>query len=488
MKFLVSVFRQSGWACGLGVLAFGYGLYCRQLIVSGSSSSTSVGFWDVVLETVGNPQFIIFVLLAAWLLHAILRGGQETAPQRLLRLGTYRKVLAAGTDQASWHLVGMAVVIILAIVVAAYGLPLVSAPSSGLGPQTVSGAFSTVGVPASVASIWQVLQLGLALLVVRVTFTAIRIHVQKPAIEAALAILIWLWAATSTIGLFDKNSPLNAGLYFQAVSAVAQPAAYAGAVLTMGLIGALAMVAALAADARRTKLWRLHVSPAGLQALAVLVVLSLTMQISIPKESSLFGSISFALQGNSGTIVQYLLSTLVFPGYALVFALGQQESTGSWRAVTLIREGSFGGMLRKVAAREFRRALVYLLFVLLVATAAYFVLGGRDVSLPPQGLGIWTYQFFINGLGQLSFYLLLVYAAEVAFGTRLAALISIGLVVVLSPPNIAVGRWLPVQQSAMSLASGGWEAVLPATASLLLAGVSIAVALGLRIRKRHIVI
>lgn len=441
-------------------LTLAYSLFTRASLLASGTGEPS--FIELVLSDAVNPYFVAFVVLTSWLIYLVAQARFRLEYPMLIRIGSYRSAAVASCVD-SLKVMGPAGVLIVGCwIVTSLGLPL--AATSAASSNAPLGVLAESGVPLIVAIVLQLGLLAVSLTVLQFLFVTLRLTVANMAIEVVTAGAIWLWAAITTFGLVSPATPFNAGYYFNISLIADNPSVSVGAFMVALVIISVSTLALVIRD-RPHILERARVSGWLIYTLLAAVVVVASAR-TVQAVESPFSVLDAALTGSGGTVLQYLSSTLVMLGYVFVVYLNADQSEHGYILLDLIRQGSFTRWARRLLLVEVERAGIFLGCLFAAGFVVYFAVGGRALSAPSAGLAIWLFQFFVNGLLQLLFYLAAVFTAVWRSGTTVAGLITLGVFVVVGVAQSTPHLWLPAQLSSPSISRGGWPSVLSATATL----------------------
>lgn len=446
-----------------GALALGYGVYQRALW-NGAGAADRFGVWDLLLEVGRDPQFRAWVLIPGWLLVVVLTLRGSMQHPQLIRHGSYREFLSAAVRRFAVVLVVAGAVFVAAVLVAAVGLQLVSAPNS---VETAAGSFREAGIAPLVGLALQGAVTIVTLLAIAVLLTAVRAATGSLLASAVVAVAVWLWAVLSSAGVVDPRWAWSAGYYFDPLAARESPAESVIAAVVVLVVAAGSVLAVVDTD-RRSRgsgiRWR---SPWTLYWAVAAGVVWLSLASSGGGDVGAFDAIGAALYGSGGTITQFLAAVVLYLGFAFVFAVELSEQRSQWGLLQLLRHGTTGRWALWVVLRAGGRSVLGVLGLAVLCVVGYILVGGRDFAAPAWGVPPWLYQFAVNGWLQLFWYAGVAFAATLLVPARVAGYVSLAalmMVAAVLPGPLALN---PVGASGMSRASLGWEPVL--TGSLVIA-------------------
>ncbi|WP_104197107.1 hypothetical protein [Cryobacterium sp. M15] len=476
-----------GTLLSLAALACAYGLYGRAAIARQAPPLHTPEVLDVVLETLCSPQFVLFILLPAWLGRAVLSTRAELAPDRMTRHGSYRAALTSSIHSSARALAVSAAAVLAGLLTASTGLPLAQGDHHLLVPDTATAVYSADGVLPWVALILQVAQLAGVFVVLHAVMMAIAMLGLPFGMRVVAAIVVWVWAASATLGGFPEGSYLSAQTYVIFRFVPSDSFRSAGAVAAVGAMIVAVVTAALYLDARARHRGRRLTGTAVFGILSASIVFGLVAQAQ-PTTRSFQTVMTDAFSGDGGTLLQYASGIVLLVGYVYLFSGQLAEVRSGWALLLLLRHGSMSRWARHVAVHEYIAAMLFIVAILACSAASYVLLGGRDFGGPAGSTPLWLFHFVVNWTLQLLVYLAAVFAAVLLSGHRLAGLMAVGMITALSVPQIQLGPWLPVQSADMYLTAGGWATVLASTASLLAWSLAINALLALVIRRRLVVL
>jgi hypothetical protein len=446
------------------IVVVGAVAYGTMILASPTWSSRAGGTWALAAEVVTEPRYM-FIIATAWLLRCVLR--PDSLLPALVRLGSYQTAAARASESAIRTISASIFSAATSWLIACWVLGL---PWSTAAPRdSAVQRFGEFGLSAPVGVILQLALVALTLFALDLAITALRCAFTGPTPIVLFALTIWLWIGAATVG-FVPLTLLNAGFYLNASLGTLFPrtALAAVVVLVAALVVSGAVIGELDRRARgtgirwaRTQWWF---------AIVTVGILAFAMKGHV--NGSLADGISFTLWG-SGSIMQFATPVVIFVGYAWLFGVRLSRLAEGWLELEWLRYGSRLQWGVRLLGVEAGKAAVFVVGLLVSASALYVLLGGRDFSAPggDNGAGTagWLFQFLVNGVLQLLVYLVLVFGATFASRDRSGGIVIVGVLVVLAFAQSAPMTWLPVQLSGMVFAITGWTTILTATLTLFIA-------------------
>ena len=451
----------AGIAIALGGVAYG------GLTLNEPGAIAHASAWNLALDTANDPHFITWIVLTAWLLRILLRRGASLSVAKLIKWGSYRR-LVLGTLMSALRPITAAICalgVAWMIAIASLHLPWTADPATG----TAAGRLLALGIPAPVGLLVQVTLVCTVLLVLELLFLTLQIAWDKPAIEIMVALGLWLWAGAAATGLIPADSPLNAGFYLNASMVGLSPGATLTAVTNVVLVVVVCAGTITECDRRVRGAPSRWAAPALWFAAASVAVVAIAMASQNLQQAALVDAVSTVFLGSAGTMAQFFTSTFIFIGYAYLFGARLSTRGTGWIQLELLRYGSHSRWCRQVGSHEMVKAITFIAMLLGTASVTYVLLGGRDFALPAAGMAAWLFHFLVNGVLQLAVYLIIIFGATWLSPSRAGALVATATLVVLAYLQSAPTLRLPVQLSGMAFTYEGWPTVLDATASLLAA-------------------
>lgn len=422
------------------------------------------GSADRILALLSSPTYLVFVISTGWFTHALIAARSTRREPRLVRLGSYRSLLArAAADAAGWS---MAIVGIAASAAFAAGfVPSTSWIESG--PATRLG---DAGVPEGAGVAVQITLVCAYLITWRVLIECLSL-VTPSWTPVVLSVAVWLWAASSASGFVVAEGVGDFTSYVVAVVWVGRDS-LAGLVVTgyLGLCAAYVFIAAnLDRTARGNRIepaWRLIVVVFSAMAVA------LGVRLTTPFASSPEENVALTFVGATGTVLDALLSVVVVLGYAFAAYVQLAGRVGGWEDLALIRHGSRARQIGNVMVHETAGAVTYSVFIATVAFSA----ASFTSRLPPAidgETGLIAFQLVVAQTAQIVLYVVTAYLALLLTRDPRVGLAILGVWTALAMiPMSATSLW-PVQRSGTAVVlsgEGGW-----ALASSLVVVLSIAV-------------
>lgn len=440
----------------------------RTAVLPPGQEVAGVNVWDHVVQMAYDPYLLLFLFLP-WAMAVAARDALRwNEAAILLRAGSYvlwgRRLLRHGARR----LLPIGVCWTVATVVTSAGLPLQQGWSPAASSQMSSLAdVVALGVPPSVAVLVNVTMVsvtGLGLyLVICCSGLLLRLSVVY-----ACAALVWFWTVLAfkrptgvpLLNLADgfqfHQASLEYGSRLAAGLAALWPLLLAGLVLT-------------SLDRRsqiRSK------STVVLAIYPVLVAGCVSVLVAADSVDSWRGVLIFTFFGSApdGTeLPRYLLSILVFLGFAYLYAVWLDSELDGHLVLVAVRRGSLLAWWWRFS----RPWLIAAPAVPAAAAAAALIAGALfpnlqttdDLVLPAPGL--LAFQLIVNGTLQIWLYLLVVFLVRWLSGKPYASAVSIGVMTLLGlPPAHAHGLAASALNS-LGYTLDGWEAVAPLTGRLL---------------------
>ena len=442
----------------------GYGLYNRWLLLQVYGPSFKTGFWEMVTTVTTDPQYIAFVILPAWLILSVSKARRESAAPRLLRHGSRMRAWAHGWRNAWGSYLALAIVVLAAVGLSSFGLPLRAAPEPG-SSETI---FASHGLLPLAGLLLQVLLAGATLTTISATFNAVALSNQRQWINSLLAIATGVWVAASSVGLIHSDSILNASRFLDVGAFLLHPHQGAVAVVTLVCAASIAWLCVVYAD-RRVVSGRMTWQPFIFYLLGV-GVFTIGTQISLQDSRiTFFDATTQTLYGAGWLPLPFLTSTYITAGFAVVVLLELRLLEQGWMQVELLRYGSFLRWFGRFAGTNALRAVLVLASVAVACMAGFLVAGGSNFSWPAAGLALWLTQLTLNLPLQLFCYALLCSAVVIVFRTSSAAL---AIVLVILAGSFFDGRlapWNPFGAGSMGRVDQSWLGVGAASAGLVAA-------------------
>lgn len=441
-----------------GAIGLAYALAVRA---QPSSSSDFVGTWDVILGVANSPQFLSFVIVPSWLLMSVVGARKVYSAEFLIRVGSYRAHLWFLCSTGLRTIFSNLLLLAAAFALASFGLP----KESSLAPGSVAAVFLGMNLVPTLALPLQVLLLTLTLITMQAALVALRLVTGKGAIEVIGAISIGAWVLLSVGGLIPAEWPLNSMYFLNLGSWAPAPRLGAAAVALDVAILAVSYVIVLRIDRQALGKRLKFGSPTSTYFALTATVIVLAMNQARDFSDNFWDALSFAFYGTPGTVSQYVVTMFVFLGYAFVFQLRISSDSKGLSDLQLIRFGSFTKWSSRLLSREVLKLMVFLMCIGLLCAGSFFALGGQNFAPSPQ-VAVLIYQFAVNGVLQLTFYLTIAFVAACTPELPLAGTVAIFAILLLGATPFGTTLGSPFGASSLAWASLGWPAVIPSTVSL----------------------
>ena len=446
----------------LAAITVGYGFYNRSFLLS--TGTGTLGQAQLILSDATNPKFVVFAVLTLWLLYVLAQTRLLMDYPVLIRAGSYRALVVASCANSLRSFATMGSLVVLCWIVTSLGLPFDGSLSASDGKPI--SVLTDNGIPWVVALILQLLLLTIFFTVLNLLFVTLRLTIAKVAVEVAVAGGIWVWSIISTAGFVPLSSPLNAGYSLNIDLFASSPITGVSAFSLVFAVVAGCVIAIFVRD--QTRMFSAFWKSGWLTYSALVGVVMIVSALTFHGSDSPFSLLDVALAGSGGTVLQYLSSALIMLGYVFViqFRANQQQD---FHLLEIIRHGSFAAWACHVFLLETRRATIFLLSLFAAGVLIFFMTGGRSLSALSSGTGLWLFQFFINGLLQILFYVALIFAANWSTGAPIAGLVTIAALVMIGAVQTTPHLWIPVQLSGTALARSGWPSVANISITLVIA-------------------
>ena len=457
----VSTLRAPGVVLVAG-FALAYAAYWRTSTQSMLGASPGIGLWDLILESAMSPQFTAFIIFPAWLVFIMSRTGQTVRYPALYRFGTNLAALRQVCRSSITIYLAAVSLVFLTWCVASLGLPFRSSPAG----DSAAEFFQSVNLSPGVAYLLQVAILGLALVSIQAVFLSLRLAFHSTALEVAVAGIAFIWVMASSAGKIPADSLANAGFYLSVVGVVRAPGMGAAAIGIVFVTASLSTVFVALLD-RRLRGQSVRLNPAwATYCVICVIVLWLLIASSDPLDVNIFGALSYAFHGAGGSIAQHLGPILLFLGYVFLFQIRFSAVRAGIMNLQLIRNGSYAKWSRRILVTEVVRAALFVLALAALGGFLYLCSGGRDLSLPAEGLGIWLYNFLLNGWLQLCFYLIVCFGTTSFISWPLTGVATLGALLAFATFVSNPTGWMPFSAAGMGRVPFGWGTVIAGTTSL----------------------
>ncbi|MEO6982605.1 MAG: hypothetical protein ABI072_05765 [Edaphobacter sp.] len=434
-----------------------YGIHVRQ-----TAPLAVPGVWDVLISVVTSPAVLVYVMLPAWLLYSVLASRFRFETAQLVRYGSYIVAWRSSLLSACKIYFSVALFWVLALYLSSIGLRL---QQTGLG-DPLSKLFRDAGLNPALVVLLQACFLAIPFLAIYAIVVVVRLVTGAAIFSVVLAIVFFLWVAASERGAIGLNPIVNASNYLQAETIVTSPPTAIGVV-----IGSLVIV--LASAFASVELDRRH-QRRGIQfdnawflfwAISV-VILTLAMRSTIPSKSAYTESLAIIFIGNSGTILQNMISLFIYIGSSFMLAYRLSKAGEGWRDLQLVRYGSTVKWTRAQLHKIAPRILMTLAIVTLICAAAYSSYGGRFLESEKLSLAAAAYQLFVNGFLQAFLFAQICLYAFTLRGLKAPALTAVALLLVFSSIPMSPDSWWPFGAASFAKFEVGYSSIIVSTISL----------------------
>lgn len=440
----------------------------RTAVLPPGHEAIGVNVWDHAVQLAYDPYLLLFLFLP-WALAVAardaLRWNEEVI---LLRAWSHLLWGARLLRHGARRLLPIGVCWAVAAVVTSGGLPL----EQGWSPaaRSESSLLTDVvglGLPPSVTVLVNMTMVSVTGLGLYLLICCSGLFLRLSVVYATAA-LVWFW----TILVFKRPTEvplLNLADGFQFHQATLDY----GSPLLAGLAALWPLVLAglaLAYLDRRSGIRSR--TTAVLASYPLLVASCVTALVAADSVDSWRGVLLFTFFGSApdGTeLPRYLLSILVFLGFAYLYAVWLDSELDGHLVLVAVRRGSLLAWWWRFS----RPWLIAAPAVSAVAAGVALIVAAmlpnlqttEDLVLPTPGL--LAFQLLVNGTLQIWFYLLVVFLVRWLSGKTYASAVSIGVLVILGlPPAHALGVGASALNS-LGYALTGWTAVAQLSGCLL---------------------
>lgn len=188
--------RRGPWFVAAVVGAASVGYLVRALPAERWGGGTP-GIWDLMVAVVAEPRFLVVVCFTTMLTASVLR--REAVMPELIRIGSWRAYLAQeGVAAVRGILPSVLAVVIVCLVGAALaGLPWRSLHA----PASTAETLARAGLPGPLGVLAQLALATLALTVLHLVMTALRIATGSIGPVIAAAVALFSWSSVSLLSL-----------------------------------------------------------------------------------------------------------------------------------------------------------------------------------------------------------------------------------------------------------------------------------------------
>lgn len=409
-------------------------------------------------ELFSSPGFIAFVLLPAWFTYGLIDARSSHTLVRLVRLGSYRRLLVNVGVSSARTLVIPGLIVALAACAAG------AVPGATFPRGRALALIEAAGFPLVPAIVLQIGALALFLIVWRVLIECL-VLVGPRWSAVGMSALVWVWAAGSASGLAPAPGPGDFVSYVVVAQSLTDTRAGLVVCLSYGaLIAAFALVtmALDGASRRRSRM----LSPSVWAFVVSLTAVALATRVTFVAGMDLEESLVTVFYGPTGNLLTALIGVTVVVGYAYFRSLRMSEELDGWALLTLIRYGSRPRHVAVLALREVRAAFVYSLATLAAAVGSYFLSGGRSTPTPTDA-GILAFLLVVVQSLQIVFYVACVLLSLLLARDPRAGLAAVGDFAALAAVPLPPSWIVPIQRSGAAVLFDGGAPVILLNAAVL---------------------
>lgn len=437
------------------VLAALYALYEAELVRAVSGMPLRVD--EAIASVLASGRFISLVLMTYWMLLSQSRAGRLVSPTVLLRHGS--PIRAALVELWSAAALAARLVLQLTVVVAA-----VTAPSSILAGADAALASTPPLAPALALLALHALRLVFGLVAVHAVVVAARLL--APLWLTVVATLV-IWALTAAGAAFPDRLPellniADAINQLGSSSPTIDAQLRSAATLAFMLALALGAITVLTVRIREAGLrWR--ELDGGTVHLIAVAAISL---LAFAGSTNFVDGAEQAFIGYAGTLLHALVEIVVTIGYAWAVAgrlLPPQAER--WHELAALRYGSRRAWALRVLRDEARRLATQTIALAAIILAAWLLVSARLGDAPTAALIALHLVTVLPA--QLAVYVTIVLVPALFAPSRIAALTTLSLLIVLPPPG-TIWAALPLHQAGLSQTFIDGPAGIVQTTSLLL--------------------
>lgn len=356
---MISIRPRRIWPLAIPVaLATSYALF--QGVFEAQTGSGDIAT-EAIMSLLNDGRVQTFIVLPAWLIGAAYAIHRGRAPERLVRVGSWRRT------------VGCQLLHCLAL----FGLASAGTLIGWFGILTLFGGWGRV-VDALAACAGEVVLLGAVLVAMYLLMSILHFAVGRVLGLVIAPIGLWSWAALSNIGV-TYGSQFDLGRYLSILAVLHAPSLLLVLLGVLLALGACVWLVASEKDdiessgGRRLPSASLVAEWAG----ASLVIVAAIVMAGGDGTST--GGLTTIFFGAGGTVLQYLLgsSVVLTAGISAVLRFSREWER---RAHLVIRHGSVARWLGDCLVRFAVRAALYLAGTMIVVVAIRAVRFGQVVT------------------------------------------------------------------------------------------------------------
>lgn len=435
------------------LLAVGYGFFQAAFYVKIDPGISAQG---LALIFASNSRFHVFVILPVWLAAASLTIANSTAPEKLIRRGSWRASNWPPLAELLRRFGAVAVIVLITwMILIAGAVGFASAREFGT---------------AIAMLLIEVIILVLALSAIYYTLATVHTFTGSRGLLALVAASIFVWAALSNIAVVPPNSLFNLALYFSLSGVTTQPGAALLLVLAAATASAAAWLSANSKDEAATGGRQGAFRSRGIAGAIGVGIVALGAT-SLSGDGDVFlGSFSRVFYGAGGSLIDYLVGMTSLLIYVAAATSVLAEELEFRDAALSLRYGSRRRWITRVLAREAGSLLVFVLIACFSVALISILKVGPPADLGASAVELTTAagKLYLAGLS----FLFVGCLSVVAFRSAIAGPIAFASLLALGMLPLSQKPWYPITGWSMSLS--GDDALQGVLSLALFASVTVA--------------
>lgn len=441
LRSLINELLQLRWTI-LGFVIFIFCFGIRKTIIE---SNASVNAWDLLITLLSDVNLIIYFVLPFLLFFTVTFLVKDFEYHLLIRLGSYKKWVLMASKKILIYLVLTIIVWLLVAFIMTIGFPFANEWSSGsnlLEPTAIMSQYFDFPV---LALIYQIVMFFITTLIILASVTTIYVFLQSWKWISFVVTILYIFSFVSW-KLFPENlAKLSLSNYI----AMFQTLNLWETTFTIPLIAIFSL--GLIYLALQFKDMKQIVSFTAFQTGLVVYLYILVLGTYFMADSrsntviDLFLLNFFGTSSEGYTLLSYMYYIVVFFGFLYLVQIYLAREFSELSYYKIIRYTSMFKWMGEWFRNILLMTIMYLIFIfILTLTVAYFK--GMEFSLrvtvvEEMNFFSLLYHFFINGLLQISIYLLLLITLQIVLKNSSTNLVTIGIFIALLFPGY---KYIPV--------------------------------------------
>lgn len=441
LRMLINELLQMRWIV-LGFVTFIYCFGIRKTIIE---SNASLGSWDLLITLLSDVNLIIYFILPFLLYFNVTFLVRDFEYPLLIRLGSYKKWVLMASKKTLMYLVLTIFVWLLVAFIMTIGFPFVNEWSSGsnlLEPTAIMRQYFDFPI---LALFYQIVMFFIMTLIISASVTTLYVFLQSWRWISFVVAIIYIYSIISW-KIFPENlaklSLSNYVAMFQTLNLWKTTF-----IIPLIVIFMLGLIYLALQFKDRKQIVRFTAFQTGIGVyLSVLVLGTYFMADSRSVTVIDLFLLNFFGTSSAGyTFMSYMYYIVVFLGFLYLAQVYLEKEFSELSYYKIIRYNSMFKWMAEWFRNIILMAIMYLFFLfILTLTVAYFK--GMEFSLrvtvvEDMNFSSLLYHFFINGLLQISIYLLLLITIQIVFKSSSSNIVATGIFIALLFPGF---KYIPV--------------------------------------------